>query len=63
MSEETLQQAFNWFKERKYEVTMDKENLCLYATLWNIELSDYEDVLLSTAEVEHRAELYKNSNK
>jgi hypothetical protein len=63
MNEETLRQAFNWFGERKYEVTMDIENLCLYVTVWNMDISDYEDVLLSTAEVEHRAELYKNSNK
>jgi hypothetical protein len=63
MNEETLQQAFNWFKERGYQVDMDIDNLCLYLIVWNKPLSDCTDILLSTSEVEHRAELYKNSNK
>ena len=63
MNEETLMQAYQWFKEKGFQVDVDVDNLCLYLTVWNTPLDDCADILLSASEIEYRADLYKNSNK
>jgi len=63
MNEATLQQAYNWFYENGYQVDINIDNLCLYITSWTLNLEDSVDILLSPAEVEYRAELYRNSKK
>ena len=62
MNKETLEQAYNWFVENDFEPSMDVDNLTLTLSVWNTPLSECDDILLSDAEVEYRAELYK-SNK
>jgi hypothetical protein len=61
MDEATLKQAYWWFKDNGYNVEMDTENLCLWISVWNHQLEECIDVLLSTSEVEQRAYLYQSS--
>jgi hypothetical protein len=63
MDEASLKQAYLWFKENGYEAVMDIGNLCLYVSVWNDQLEECIDVLLSTSEVEFRADLYQSSLK
>ena len=63
MTSSTIQEAYNWFKENDYEVDIDIETRCLYITVWSLSLEESVDILLSSAEVEYRAELYRNSKK
>lgn len=61
MDEVTLKQAYHWFKDNGYNVDMDIDNLCLYITVWNHQLEESIDVLVSTSEVEYRSHLYQSS--
>jgi len=63
MTYSKIQEAYNWFKENDYEVQFDIVNRCLYITVWSISLCESIDILLSSAEVEYRAELYRYSKK
>lgn len=61
MDEVTLKQAYWWFKDNGYNVEMDIDNLCLWISVWNHQLEECIDVLLSSSEVEQRAHLYLES--
>lgn len=63
MDEASLKQAYLWFKENGYQAEMDIDNLCLYVSVWNHQLEESTDVLLSTSEVEFRASLFQSSLK
>jgi hypothetical protein len=61
MNETTLKQAYRWFKDNGYNVEMDTENLCLWISVWNHQLEECIDVLLSNSEIEHRSYLFETS--
>jgi len=61
MNETTLKQAYHWFKDNGYNVNMDTENLCLWISVWNHQLEECIDVLLSNSEIEQRSYLFESS--
>lgn len=61
MNETTLKQAYHWFKNNGFNVEMDTENLCLWISVWNYQLEESIEVLLSDSEIEHRAYLFETS--
>ena len=61
MNETTLKQAYHWFKDNGYNVNMDTENLCLWISVWNHQLEECIDVLLSNSEIEQRSYLFETS--
>ena len=58
-----LENAQRWFVTNGYSVDLDKDNLCLWLTIWNDSLEEATDVLLSATEIEQRAYLYLESLK
>jgi hypothetical protein len=59
MNKETLEQAYQWFLERGFDVEKFGNTLCL--KVWNESLEYNDYILIADAEVQRRAEQYNES--
>ena len=59
MNKETLEQAYQWFLDRGFDV--EKAGNTLILKIWNKSLEYNDYILIADAEVQRRAEQYNES--